>query len=151
MRREDLRRQEEYFCIMWRMLFFLMFIYQCSAGIRPIKNEIYDLMLENPEIKLSRNDPSKNRLNAYRLLKKFDVKEVKCFIKGTIVLRVVSSFYYLLYIDFFLLEYLFEFEPQVFLEFLDLQPQNILGIFLLDASFQLICLILKRFCIKLKK
>ena len=34
---------------------------------------------------------------------------------------------------------------KVFLEFLEIQPQNILGIFLLDASFQL-CLILKRFC-----
>ena len=40
----------------------------------------------------------------------------------------------LLYTDFFLLEYRFSFEPQALLESLESQPQNILGIFLLDTS-----------------
>ena len=49
---------------------------------------------------------------------------------------------YLHYTVFFLLEYLFLFEPQVFLAFLKFQPQNILKIFLLEASAQLIFLTL---------
>ena len=40
----------------------------------------------------------------------------------------------LLYTDFFLLEYRFSFEPQALLESLESQPQNILGIFLLNTS-----------------
>ena len=46
---------------------------------------------------------------------------------------------------------LFSIEPQVFLESLEIQPQNILRISLLNTSFKPICLVLMRFCVKLEK
>ena len=54
-------------------------------------------------------------------------------------------------LSFFYKNTFFSSEPWVFLESLEFQPQNILRIFLLDTSFQLICLILKRFCVKINK
>ena len=45
----------------------------------------------------------------------------------------------------------FSIEPQVFLESLEIQPQNILRISLLNTSFKPICLVLMRFCVKLEK
>ena len=52
-----------------------------AEKIRPIANDVYDMMCENPNLKLSRKDPSKTRVNTYRLLRKFDIAEVKCYIR----------------------------------------------------------------------
>ena len=72
---------------------FLVLGIACTYGgctERPIKDDVYDMMCDNPNLKLCRKDPSKTRINAFRLLKKFNVAVVKCVIKGTLVKRVVS-------------------------------------------------------------
>ena len=58
---------------------------------RPLEDEVYDMMVQDSNLKLRRTSSSIER-NAWRLLKKYKVSETTCPITGDFRKRVVSLF-----------------------------------------------------------
>ena len=67
------------------------FFVSSNNKFRPIQNDVYQVMIDEPSLKFKRNSNAVRR-NAWRWLKKFEVIEKKCPITGNFGKRYILHF-----------------------------------------------------------